>query len=114
MDQQPVMLKLMLIFLFVYFLAFDFCRFWVVIRFFSPSPQRTITSDLERFSIPDFIRYIYFPILILEKESVFPFLMFSAKHGNYLYHFYNVFGMLRSLTGDRTRDLQHSKPALYH
>ena len=36
---------------------------------------------------------------------------FSAKQGNYWYHFYNVFGMTRSLTGDWTRDLPHSKPA---
>jgi len=27
-----------------------------------------MTSDFEAFSIPDFIHYIYFPILILEKE----------------------------------------------
>jgi len=26
---------------------------------------------------------------------VFPFLMFSAKQGNYWYHFYNVFGILQ-------------------
>ena len=25
--------------------------------------------------------------------------MFSAKQGHYLYHFYNIFGMTRSLTG---------------
>jgi len=43
---------------------------------------------------------VYFSILILEKEPVFPFLMISAKQGNYWYHFYNVFGMKRSLTGD--------------
>ena len=55
-----------------------------------------------------------FPILILEKEPAFPILMFSAKQGNYWYHFYNVFGMKRSLTGDWTRDLPHSKPTLYH
>jgi len=29
-----------------------------------------MTSDFEGSSIPDFIHYIYFPILILEKESV--------------------------------------------
>ena len=29
----------------------------------------------------------YFLILILEKEPVFPFSMFSAKQGNYRYHF---------------------------
>ena len=44
-----------------------------------------MTSDFERFSIPDFIDYIYFPILILEKEP--------------------VFGMTLSLTGDWTCDL---------
>ena len=31
------------------------------------------TSDLEGFSIPDFIHYIFVPILILKKEPVFPF-----------------------------------------
>ena len=56
----------------------------------------------------------YFLILILEKEPGFPFSMLSDKQGNYWYHFYNVFGMTWSLTGDWTRDLQHSKPALYH
>ena len=64
-----------------------------------------MTFDFEGFSIQDFIHCIYFPILILEKEPVFPFLMFSTKQGNYWYHFYNVFGMTRSLTGDWTRDL---------
>jgi len=38
--------------------------------------------------------------------------MFSAKQGHYWYHFYNVFGMTRSLTGDWTRDLPHLKPPL--
>jgi len=32
-----------------------------------------MTSDFEGFSIPDYIHYIYLPILILEKEPVFPF-----------------------------------------
>ena len=49
------------------FLAFDFCRFCVVFPF---PPQRPMTSDFEGFSIPDFIYYIYFPILILEKHKV--------------------------------------------
>ena len=55
--------------------------------FFSSPPQRPIPPDFEEFSIPDFIHYIYCPTLILEKESVFPFLMFSAKQGSYWYHF---------------------------
>jgi len=50
--------------------------------------------------------------LILEKEPVFPILMFSAKQESYWYHFYNVFGMTRSLTGDWTRDLL--MPAFFH
>ena len=37
---------------------------------FSSPPQRQMTADFEGFSIPDFIHYIYFPILILEKEPV--------------------------------------------
>ena len=73
-----------------------------------------MTADIAGFSIPDFIPFIYFPILILEKEPVFPFLVLSAKQGNYWYHFYNGFGMTRSLTGDWTQDLPHLKPALYH
>jgi len=59
----------------------------VVLRgrsFFSSPPQRLMTSDFQGFSIPDFIHYIYLPILILEKEPVFPFSMLSAKQGNYL------------------------------
>ena len=56
-----------------------------------------MTSDFEGFSIPDFIHFIYFPILILDKEPVFPFLMSSAKQGNYWYHFYNVFGTTQVL-----------------
>jgi len=54
---------------------------------FSSPPQRPMTSDFEGFSFPDFIHYIYFPILFLEKEPEFPFLMFSAKQGNYLVPF---------------------------
>ena len=73
-----------------------------------------MTSDFEGFSIPDFIHYIYFPILIIEKDQYLPFWKFSAKHGHYWYHFYNVFGMMQSFTGDWSRDLPHSKPALYH
>ena len=53
--------------------------------FLSP-PQRPMTFDFEGFSIPDFNHYIYFPILNLEEEPVFP-LMFSAKQG----HYWNLF-----------------------
>ena len=42
--------------------------------FFSSPPQRPMTSDFEGFSIPDFIHYTYFPILIFEKEPVFSLL----------------------------------------
>ena len=75
------------------FLSFDFCRFCVVIRFFIPV---TTANDFYTRSYP----LHYFLILILEKEPVFPFSMLSAKQWNYWYHFYNIFGMTRSLTGD--------------
>ena len=49
-----------------FFLVFDCCRFCVVIRFFHPCHFEGLTN-------PDLIHYIYFTILILEKEPVFPF-----------------------------------------
>ena len=65
-------------------------------------------SQRRRISNPDFIHYIFCPIIIRQKEPVFPFFL-SAKQGNYWYHFYNVFGMTRSLTGYRS---QHSTTRL--
>ena len=59
---------------FCFFLVFDFLSVLRGHSFFSSPPQRPMTSDFEGFSIPDFIHYIYFPILILEKEPVFSFL----------------------------------------
>ena len=92
----------------LFFLLFFSVRLLSVLRghsVFSSPLQRPISQILS-------ITFI-FSILILEKEPVFPFWMFSAKQGHYRYHFYNVFGMSQSLTGDWTRDLPHSKPALY-
>ena len=51
-----------------FILAFDFCRFCVIIRFLHPRH-----NNLQLRSIPDLIHYIIFLILILEKEPVFPF-----------------------------------------
>ena len=59
-----------------------FCLFFSVrllsvlhgLSVFSSPPQRPMTSDFEGCSIPDFIHYIYFLILILEKEPVFSLL----------------------------------------
>ena len=82
----------------------------MVIRFFHPLDDLRLRKDFYTRSYP----LHYFLILILEKEPVFPFSMLSAKQGNYWYHLHNVFGMTRSLTGDLTRYLPHSKPALYH
>ena len=84
------------------------------IRFFHPRHNGQWPPTSKDFLSQILSITLYFPILILEKEPVFPFLMFSAKQRHYWYHFFNVFGMTRSLTGDWTRDLPHSKPALYH
>ena len=62
--------------------------------------ERVNDLRLQRISIPDFIHCYFCPILILEKEPVFSFLMLSAKQGKYWYQFYYVFGTTRSLTGD--------------
>ena len=95
------------------FLAFDFCRFCVVIRFFHPRDNGQWPPTSKDFYTRSYPLH-FCPILILQKEPVFPFLMLSAKEANYWYPFYNVFGMTRLLTGDWIRDLPHSKPTLYH
>ena len=95
------------------FLAFDFCRFCVVIRGFHPRNNGQWPPTSKDFYTRSYTLH-YFLILFLEKEPVFPFLMLSAKQVNYWYHFYNVFGMTRSsltvLDWDWTRDLPLSKP----
>ena len=85
-----------------YFLTFDYCRFRVVIRFFHPRQNGQWPPTLKDLC-PRFYPLHFNPILTLQKEPVFPFSMLSAKQGNYWIHFYNVFGMTRSLTGDWTR-----------
>ena len=45
-------------------------RLLSVLRGFSAPPQRPMTSDFEGLPIPDFIYYIFFPILIIEKGPV--------------------------------------------
>ena len=79
---------------------FAFCRFCVVIRFFHPRHNgqlSPISKDFLSQILP--ITYIFLSEF-LRKSQYFPFWMFSAKQGNYCYHFYNIFGMTRSLTGD--------------
>ena len=64
----------------VFFLAFDFCRFCVVIRFFHPhhNSQWPLTSkDFYTRSYP----LHYFLILILEKSQYFPFQCWVLNKG---------------------------------
>ena len=81
------------------FLAFDLSVLRGHSFFFIPA---TMANDLRlrRILYPRFNPLHLFYILILEKEPVFPFSMLSAKQENYWYHFYNIFGMTRSVTGD--------------
>ena len=88
----------------VFFLHFFSIQLLSVLRghSFFPSRRATTANDLRlrRIFIQILLITFFFPILILEKEQVFPFFILSAKRGNYWYHFYNVFGMTLSLTGD--------------
>ena len=113
MNQRKTTNSQSMIFIWI-FLAFDFCRFCVSHSgFFIPA---TTANDLRLWRIfyPRLYPLHFFSYLnSLERASISR-LMLSAKQGNYLYHFYYVFGMTRSLSGDWTRDHPHSKPALYH
>jgi len=60
------------------FLAFDFCRFCVVIRLFHPHHNGQWPPSLKDF-YPSFFPLLFLTILIFEIEPVFPFLMFSAS-----------------------------------
>ena len=94
------------------FLAFDYCRFCVVIRFFHPRHNGQWPPTSKDF-YPRFYPLHVCPILILQEEPVFPLLKLSFKQGHYWYHFDNVFDMTWFLTVYWTRYLLHSKPALY-
>ena len=65
----------------------------MVIRFFHPRHNGQWPPNFKDFVSQILSITFIFPIIILDKEPVFPFLMFSAKQGHYWYHFYNVFGM---------------------
>ena len=84
--------------IFLSFLAFDFCRFCMVIRFFHPRHNGQWPPTSKDFYTRSYPLH-YFPILIHEKEPVFSFWMFSTKQGHFWYHFYNIFGMTQTLTG---------------
>ena len=64
----------------VFFLRSTFVGYAWSFGFLIPA---TTANDLRlrRISIPDFIHYIYSPILILRKEPVFSFSMLNAKQG---------------------------------
>ena len=82
-----IILRFMLVHLLCFF-SVRLCRFCVAIFFFYPRHNSQWPPTLKDF-YPKFYPRHFCPILILEKEPVFPFLMFSAKQGNYWYHFYN-------------------------
>ena len=72
--EVTLVIRFLPLILFIFFLAFDFCRFYVVIRFFHPLR----------------LRRIFYP-------RFYPLHLFSYLN-----------------SWDKTPDLPHSKPALYH
>ena len=110
LDQESVQDSWKVTFL---FFAFDICLFCVVIRFFIPA---TTANDLRLRGIfyPRFYPLHLFSYLNSWERASISLWMFSAKQGKYWYHFCNVFGMTRSLSGDWTRDLPQPMPAFYH
>ena len=85
-------------------LAFDFCRFCVVIQFFHPRHNGQWR--------PIFVSQILSITLISylnswERASSFPFACSVLNKGTTGIIFYNVFGMMRSLTGTSRTRSQH-------
>ena len=126
-----------------FFVFFFSIRLLSVLRghsVFSYRPQRPMTSDFEGFFYPKFYPLHLFSYLTSwERASIFPFecsvlnkgttgtifmtslvwrgLWLGIEPGTSRtrsQHYTTRLSMRRSLTGDWTRDLPHSKPALYH
>ena len=104
---------------FTYFIVFgnilkDFCvQLFSVLRghlaFLSP-PQRPMTSN---FFLSQILSITFFFYLNSSERAGISLFNVECQTRVLLVPFYNVFGMTRSLTGDWTQDLPHSKPALY-
>ena len=116
-DMKKMNLKWKIIWKVFFFNNFLFSvRLLSVLRghsFFSSPPQRPMTSDFKGF-LSQILSITLFSYLNSWERAIIPFSMLSAKQGNHWYHFYNVFGMTWSLTGDWNRDLPPPKPALHH
>jgi len=65
---------------------------------YSSPPQQQMTFDFERFLTHVLIITFWSCLNFWERASISLFM--CAKQENYWYHFYNLFGMTRSLTGD--------------
>ena len=82
----------------------------------------TAANDLRlgTISIPDHIHFIIFLSYFLRKSQYFPFQWWVLNKGTTgtsdtpSQHSTTRLSRRRSLTGDWTRDLPHSKPALFH
>ena len=63
-------------------LAFNFCRFCVIIRFFSSPPQRPMTSDFEEI-LSQILSITFFVLsLFLRKSQYFPFQCWMPNKGS--------------------------------
>ena len=104
------------IYWFLHFFSFRLCWFCVVIWFLHPLYNGQWPPTSVYFYPRFYPQLFYCPILILVNEPVFLYSMLSSKQGNYLYHFYNVFGMTRPWLGIEPRmsrtQSQHSTTRL--
>ena len=100
------------------FFVFFSCRHLPGLRghsVFSSPPQRPMTSDFEGFFYPRFYPLHLFPYLnSWERASIFPFECSVLNKGTTGTIFITSLVWRGPWLGDWTRDLPHSKPALYH
>ena len=93
--------------------SFDFWEVNICLIYFLGVRLLSVLRGHSFFSSKDFPSQIlsitFISYLNSWERASISLLMFSAKQGHYWYHFYNVFGMTRSLTGDWS---QHSTTRL--
>ena len=89
------------------------CRFCVVIRFFHPRHNGQWPPTSKDFQ-SQIVSITFFSYLNSWERASISLFNVECQIRELFVPFYNVFGMTRSLTGDWTRYLPHSKPVLYH
>ena len=96
------------------FLAFAFCQVCMIIRFFHPRHNGQWPPTSKSFYPRFYPLHLFCYLNSWERASIFPFECSVLNKGTTGTIFITSLVWRGFLTGDWTRDLPHSQPAIYH